>query len=1004
VAGPLETKVRVTAETRQAETALSRLRGGVRSVGEQLAGFRNAALGLFGLGAATQSLRALAEMADGYSGMVARLRIATRSDGEFRESLAATRGMAKQYQAPLRETATLFTRVLGAVRPLGGGVREAGVATQALLASLRVTGATTAEASSAILQFSQALGAGALRGEEFNSIAESAPALLDALARGLGKPRDELRALAEQGALTTNAVVAALGKELPRLQREAAAVGDSIAGAAGRVKDAWFEFVGSSSSGSAAVASIVGLMKLLAENIGLVVQVLGSMAGILAALKLGAFAQALVGAGAAAAAGATGVTAFGLALRGALAVITGPVGFVVALGSLALAWLGLRKAQEAAAGPAAQLEALQKQRAVLAEEVARREKAGSSLFGSDGDPVKRANAQRQLRVLDGQIDRLRQSMDGERELEVLRRRGRETEISLDDPKSRREFKDKYKARAALERELAEERARFVKSADREIESARAAGDAKTTQRLLAEKRQALAEFDRNRAEQLGKFNDRDQATRIAQAKESFDQELELLADAIGREKQANEQHYQDGLTSLADYLARRKTLEEGASTLARERLLGDLQAERTARQQNEALLNRGVLKPNDRAGIQEAIAKSVAKEAELQAEITRSLRDQVAADQARARFAADRARELAVLRRRVEGQLADAEGRGQSRDELRARALDQFATELEAFRRAGDREGEARVLKLVDATAVRAELAQVERDFSRVQQALAAQEEGLRQASAQGRIGGREAEAQILDLRRQQVPVLDDILARIEALASTDDDKARVGQLRLQLRGLADFRSELEKTVRGSAINELTGALNDIGSGAKTAKGALLDMVQGFAAAMLHVLNQRLATKLVDQMLDAAKNFQLSSGGGGGFLSAIGSLFAGLFHSGGVVGRAGGVARAVSPALFAFAPRYHSGGIAGLRQGELPAILKRGEEVITEDDPRHVRNLRSIGGLRIETHTTINGAGGTDQGLRAAGEDFDRQQRAFIERWAAEQLRPGGILAARGRG
>jgi hypothetical protein len=37
---------------------------------------------------------------------------------------------------------------------------------------------------------------------------------------------------------------------------------------------------------------------------------------------------------------------------------------------------------------------------------------------------------------------------------------------------------------------------------------------------------------------------------------------------------------------------------------------------------------------------------------------------------------------------------------------------------------------------------------------------------------------------------------------------------------------------------------------------------------------------------------------------------------------------------------FANAQRYHVGGIAGLKPGEVPAILKQGEEVLTADDPR----------------------------------------------------------------
>jgi len=51
--------------------------------------------------------------------------------------------------------------------------------------------------------------------------------------------------------------------------------------------------------------------------------------------------------------------------------------------------------------------------------------------------------------------------------------------------------------------------------------------------------------------------------------------------------------------------------------------------------------------------------------------------------------------------------------------------------------------------------------------------------------------------------------------------------------------------------------------------------------------------------------------------------------------------------------LFEGAARYHAGGIAGaspLKPGEAPAILQRGEEVITQQDPRHTFNGGGSGG------------------------------------------------------
>ena len=122
----------------------------------------------------------------------------------------------------------------------------------------------------------------------------------------------------------------------------------------------------------------------------------------------------------------------------------------------------------------------------------------------------------------------------------------------------------------------------------------------------------------------------------------------------------------------------------------------------------------------------------------------------------------------------------------------------------------------------------------------------------------------------------------------------------------------------------------------------------------------------RLGTRiLVTQPLGDWYSGQLKGaggGGGGGFASLfsgagswIGSLFGGgggagieaatasaggfLFHSGGLVGT-GGPMREVPVSAFAGAPRYHSGGIAGMRPDEVPAILQRGERVLSRDEVR----------------------------------------------------------------
>jgi hypothetical protein len=65
-----------------------------------------------------------------------------------------------------------------------------------------------------------------------------------------------------------------------------------------------------------------------------------------------------------------------------------------------------------------------------------------------------------------------------------------------------------------------------------------------------------------------------------------------------------------------------------------------------------------------------------------------------------------------------------------------------------------------------------------------------------------------------------------------------------------------------------------------------------------------------------------------------GAFGGAGGLFANILHSGGTVGVAGS-SRMVPAMAFAGAPRMHSGGWAGLKPDEVPAILQRGERVLS---------------------------------------------------------------------
>ena len=232
-------------------------------------------------------------------------------------------------------------------------------------------------------------------------------------------------------------------------------------------------------------------------------------------------------------------------------------------------------------------------------------------------------------------------------------------------------------------------------------------------------------------------------------------------------------------------------------------------------------------------------------------------------------------------------------------------------------------------------------------------------------------------------------------LATIEgpaAAAAMSDVEAKIAGITRASEGglnraLGDLRAELaqmRENFAAESIEAMRSGLSDlfvsIADGSKSAKDALRDFAQGFAQAMLRIAADALATMAVIKLLEAVKKAAgVGSGGAGGG----GSFLASLFHSGGIVGE-GGASRRVPGYIFAGAARYHDGGITGLKPGEVPAILNRGEEVLTANDPRHAANGGGAAGQISIRSVIVDDRGNIGDFMSSA--DGERVLLDFVER------------------
>lgn len=230
-------------------------------------------------------------LTDGYKSMSAQLRSSTQDHGNLASMQQAVGEIALSTGAALGSTATTFARINRAVEEMGGNYQQTTVITQALNDALNINRATTAEAASAQIQFSQAIGSGVLRGEEFNSMMESAPTLMIALAQELGVTTGELRTMAEDGQLTADVVLPAMTASAEELRRKSEEMGLTIPQHWQNINTSLTQYMGTSQTANGLNDALGESLKLVGENIGLIINAGIGLAGAGIARMMGNASQ-----------------------------------------------------------------------------------------------------------------------------------------------------------------------------------------------------------------------------------------------------------------------------------------------------------------------------------------------------------------------------------------------------------------------------------------------------------------------------------------------------------------------------------------------------------------------------------------------------------------------------------------------------------------------------------------------------------------------------------------
>lgn len=231
------------------------------------------------------------QIGDAYARLDSRLSQAVRGLTDVGTAHEDLYQVSQRLGVAFESTAGFFTRIASQSRELGLSYTDLVNITQTLEGAFKLSGASADETSRAMMQLGQAFGSGKLQGDEFKSIAETTPAVLDRLAETLGVTRGQLLEMAQAGQLSTAVLADAIKKMSSGVESDLQSMDATVGEATTQMRNAWNELLADlNSTGGASGAAVSAIQSLTAflesdSAKGAVVEFAGAFKSLISVLQ-----------------------------------------------------------------------------------------------------------------------------------------------------------------------------------------------------------------------------------------------------------------------------------------------------------------------------------------------------------------------------------------------------------------------------------------------------------------------------------------------------------------------------------------------------------------------------------------------------------------------------------------------------------------------------------------------------------------------------------------------
>ncbi|KDN13823.1 hypothetical protein BGI40_01745 [Snodgrassella communis] len=234
------------------------------------------AVAMLGIG----SVKQLSGIADEWTTVNNRLKLVIDSTAELTQVRSQLIASANKTGQSLGTVAELYNKLAMSQNQIGISGSKLLKLTDTINKAMVIGGGSAESQAAALVQLSQAFASGALRGEELNSVLEQAPGLAQTIAKGLGVTVGQLRTLAAEGKLTSEAVANAILKQSTAVDAQFGKMDKTIGQSVTTLKNQVMTFVGALNETTGASQKAGAVLEWLGNHLGVVATIVGTVAAV----------------------------------------------------------------------------------------------------------------------------------------------------------------------------------------------------------------------------------------------------------------------------------------------------------------------------------------------------------------------------------------------------------------------------------------------------------------------------------------------------------------------------------------------------------------------------------------------------------------------------------------------------------------------------------------------------------------------------------------------------